>query len=241
LEDLARQVGVAAHAVRLTADLQRARERLVTSREEERRRIRRALYEELEPGLVGLDGHFASLRALIPDAPAAAHELVPPLRRDLRTAIADIRRLVQDLRPPALDELGLVGAIREIAAQMSTGGRLTGTGADPYAPQIVIDAPLDLPLLSAAVEVAAYRIVQAALTSIVQQTQARTCVVRLSITDALYIEVMGDGGSFRANDDDELGLRVIHERAEELGGTCVIETVAAGGTHLQARLPLLKG
>jgi signal transduction histidine kinase len=115
LEDLARQAGVAAHAVRLTNDLQRSRERLVTAREEERRRLRRDLHDGLGAQLAGLNVQSGILRRLIRRDPEAAEELVLELREALRSAIADIRRLVHDLRPPALDEMGLVGALRRLA------------------------------------------------------------------------------------------------------------------------------
>jgi signal transduction histidine kinase len=113
LDDLARQAGIAAHAVRLTADLQRSRQRLVNTREEERRRLRRDLHDGLGPTLAALNLQADVIRNLISSDPAAADALVVEWRTELRAAIANIRRLVYELRPPALDELGLVGAIRE--------------------------------------------------------------------------------------------------------------------------------
>ena len=115
LEDLARQAEVAVHAVRLTDDLQRSRERLVATREEERRRLRRDLHDGLGAQLAGLNVQAGALRRLIPSDPDAADELVVELREELRSAIADIRRLVYDLRPPALDDLGLGVALRQLA------------------------------------------------------------------------------------------------------------------------------
>ena len=119
LDDLAVQAGVAVHAVRLTADLQHSRERLVTAREEERRRVRRDLHDGLGPTLaaavLGLD---ASRRA-VADDPGSAEQLLVDLRTQMQDAITDVRRLVYELRPPALDQLGLVGALREHAARIS--------------------------------------------------------------------------------------------------------------------------
>jgi signal transduction histidine kinase len=122
LEDLARQAEVAVHAVRLTADLQRSREHLVATREEERRRLRRDLHDGLGAQLVGLNVQAGTLRRLIPRDPAAAEELVVELRDELRGAIADIRRLVYDLRPPALDDLGLTEALRRLAERYGSEG-----------------------------------------------------------------------------------------------------------------------
>ncbi len=140
LEDLARQAGGAAHAVRLNADLQRSRERLVTAREEERRRLRRDLHDGLGAQLAGLNVQAGVLRNLIPRDPAAADELVVELRGELRAAIADIRRLVHDLRPPALDELGLESALRRLAERYGEG-----------ALRVRVETPEGLPSLPAAV------------------------------------------------------------------------------------------
>ena len=119
LGDLARQAGVAVPAVRLTADLQRSRERLVTAREEERRRLRRDLHDGLGAQLAGLTrADRRAARAHRRATRTAADALAAELRAELRTAIADIRRLVHGLRPPALDELGLVGALQRLAERI---------------------------------------------------------------------------------------------------------------------------
>ena len=160
LADLARQAGVAVSTVRLTADLQRSRERLVTAREEERRRLRRDLHDGLGAQLAGLTVQTGVLRSLIPKDPAAAEALAGELRGELRTAIADIRRLVHGLRPPALDELGLVGALQRLAERCGADGLV-----------VEVDVPGELPALPAAVEVAAYRIAQEALTNVVRHAR----------------------------------------------------------------------
>jgi len=122
LDDLARQAGIAAHAVLLTADLQRARERLVTAREEERRRLRRDLHDGLGPQLSSQALTIDAIRALMRRDPGSAESLLLDMKQQARDAVADIRRLVYALRPPALDDLGLVGALRETAAQYGQNG-----------------------------------------------------------------------------------------------------------------------
>jgi signal transduction histidine kinase len=125
LEDLARQAGMAAHAVRLTADLKRltvdlqhSRERLVTAREEERRRLRRDLHDGLGPQLASLTLKLETARnRLAHDSLADA--LLSDLAQRTQAAVTDIRRLVYALRPPALDELGLLSALRELTLQYS--------------------------------------------------------------------------------------------------------------------------
>jgi len=250
LDDLARQAGVAVHAVRLTADLQRSRERLVATREEERRRIRRDLHDGLGPHLAALHLQAGVLRSLIPRDPAAAEALVVELRGEIRAAIADIRRLVYELRPPTLDELGLVGAVRARAAQCSPSGAVnaepnsTAPGASGF--QAVVEAPEQLPPLPAAVEVAAYRIVEEALTNAVRHAQARTCIIRLALTEAgdhkesplLRLEIIDDGIGLPADYKAGVGFHSMRERAAELGGTCVIETSSGGGAQVRVHLPL---
>jgi signal transduction histidine kinase len=214
--------------VRLTADLQRSRERLVTAREEERRRLRRDLHDGLGPALASLTLKLDAARNLLARDPAATGALLLELKTQTQTAIADIRRLVYDLRPPALDELGLISAIREHAAR-----DVSATGL-----HVSVEAPDHLPPLPAAVEVAAYRIALEAMTNVVRHAHARQCVIRLSLADALQLEIMDDGLGLAAGRPAGVGLHSMRERAAELGGTCVIGPGPGGGTRVVARLPL---
>jgi signal transduction histidine kinase len=231
LEDLARQVEVAVHAVRLTTDLQHSRERLVATREEERRRLRRDLHDGLGAQLAGLNVQAGALRRLIPRDPDAADELVVELREELRSAISDIRRLVYDLRPPALDDLGLVEALRRLAERYGSEGRKL---------RVSVEAPEDLPNLPAAVEVAVYRVTQEALTNVARHARARTCVVRLVLNEDVALEIVDDGVGIPAQRSAGVGLSSMHERASELGGSCVLQSVPKGGTQVLVRLPLPK-
>jgi signal transduction histidine kinase len=229
LEDLARQAEVAVHAVRLTADLQSSRERLVATREEERRRLRRDLHDGLGAQLAGLNVQAGALRRLIPTDPDAAEEVVVELREELRSAIADIRRLVYDLRPPALDDLGLVEALRRLAERHSSEGEQL---------RVSVEAPEELPSLPAAVEVAVYRITQEALTNVAHHARARSCVVRLAVNDDLALEIVDNGVGIPAQRGAGVGLSSMQERASELGGSCVVHSVPKGGTQVLVRLPL---
>jgi Signal transduction histidine kinase len=231
LDDLARQAGVAAHAVRLTADLQRSREQLVAAREEERRRLRRDLHDGLGPQLASLALKLETARNRMADNPQAA-ALLTDLSGRTQEAVADIRRLVYALRPPALDELGLVMALREGAMQYNQQG-INGLN-------ITFDAPENLPPLPAAVEVAAYRIAQEALTNVVRHAEARTCRVRLRLDESLgllCVEVQDDGKGLLIQRRAGVGLHSMRERAEELGGTLTITSLSTGGTSVLARLP----
>jgi signal transduction histidine kinase len=232
LEGLARQAGVAAYAVRLTTDLQRSRERLVAAREEERRRLRRDLHDGLGAQLAGLNVQAGTLRRLIPRDPTAAAELLVEWRDELRDAIADIRRLVYGLRPPALDDLGLVAALRRLAERY---------GSEGGQPRVLVEAPEDLTHLPAAVEVAVYRIIQEALTNVVRHARAKTCVVRLTVNEDVTMEIVDDGVGIPAERSAGVGLSSMYERAAELGGSCVVESaLQSSGTQVLVRLPLPK-
>ncbi|MBA2691509.1 MAG: GAF domain-containing sensor histidine kinase, partial [Rubrobacter sp.] len=231
LEDLARQAGAAVHAVRLTADLKRSREGIVTAREEERRRLRRDLHDGLGPRLAAQTLKVGSAKSLFPRDPETANMLLEELERDLDGALADIRRLVYNLRPPALDQLGLEGAIRESASQY-----------DSEKMGVAFRGPENVRSLPAAVEVAAYRISQEALANAARHASAKNCAVRLSMTsDILELEISDDGVGVPDDRRIGVGLSSMRERAEELGGTCGVEAAPGGGTRVFAKIPLPEG
>ena len=227
LETIARQAGVAAYNVRLTQDLQRSRERLVTTREEERRRLRRDLHDGLGPVLAAMSFKLDAVHNLADRDPDAVKKIATELKSQMQDALADIRRIAYNLRPPALDELGLVGALKEHIASCNQAQRV----------QITLEAP-EVPLLPAAVEVAAYRIALEAMTNVSRHAGARHCYVRLSLPGDLCLEVIDDGHGLPSAVRAGVGLRSMRERAEELGGSCRAEVLPQGGTGVMARLPL---
>lgn len=229
LDDLTRQVGVAAHAALLTEDLRTSRERIVAAREEERRRLRRDLHDGLGPALAAIGMRAEAAEGLVATDPEASERLLAELRHEVAAAVVDIRRLVDGLRPPAIDDLGLVGALRLAADGL--------TGAGPTRVSIVSDDTL--PELPAAVEVAAYRIASEAMTNAVRHAAAATCSVRLVGGDDLVVTVEDDGRGLPAERRDGVGLPSMQERAAELGGECSVEPGPTGGTRVVARLPLL--
>jgi signal transduction histidine kinase len=237
LEDLARQAGVAVHALRLrdeavglAADLQRSREELVTTREEERRRLRRDLHDGLGPQLASLTMKAEAARDALATEPTLTEALLAEIIDQTQASVADIRRLVYALRPPALDDLGLLDALRANAAQHNFAK-----------PRVTIDAPKDLSPLPAATEVATYRIVQEALANVARHSGARTCSVRIDLDgDTLCIEVTDDGRGFPEERNAGVGLTSMRERAAELGGALAIEHLSTGATRVRARLPVVK-
>jgi signal transduction histidine kinase len=224
--DLAPHVAAAVHAVGLTEELQGARRRLVGLREEERRRIRRDLHDGLGPALAGLNFTLDAVRNVAPSDLERADGLLASATDQVQTMIGDVRRLIYGLRPPALDELGLVAALRGLAAREG-----------PGVTRIHVEAPEAVPPLEAALEVATYRIAQEALTNVARHAGARTCTVRLSLEPtALVLEVADDGRGF-SQSGTGVGLHTMRERAAELGGTCTIASTTGAGTTITARLP----
>ena len=227
LRDLARQLGGALHARLLREDLQRARERLVLAREEERRRLRRDLHDGIGPALAGLTLKTETARALLPPGTDGASRQLHDLGEEIRRTVVDVRRLVEGLRPPALDELGLAGACAQAVERLTAGADLTAS----------VNVGDDLPALPAAVEVAAYRIVVEAVTNTVRHARARYCQVSIDHSEAaLAIAITDDGAGLRPPDHYGHGLAIMRERAEELGGTVTV-TDASPGVTVQARLP----
>jgi two-component system NarL family sensor kinase len=237
LRNIARQTGTAVHAVRLTDDLLRSRQELITAREEERRRIQRDLHDGLGATLAAFNLEAAILRRSIRSDPDTAEALVDDLRQDILDTIEEIRHPDYELRPPILDQLGLAEAVRLQAEQCSRPEALIEAPL-----QISVEAPESLPNLPAAVEVAAYRITQEALTNVVNHAAARHCVVRIDVGEGLHLEVVDDGVGISngSRNSRGLGLNSMRERAEELGGACLVEPVTEGGTRVLAFLPLLE-
>jgi two-component system, NarL family, sensor kinase len=228
LDLLAAPIGVALQAVRLSEQLRESRTRIVAAREEERRRLRRDLHDGLGTALTAVTLKADAAHNLKSVDPQRSGQLLLDLRADLTAAIADIRRLVYDLRPPDLDELGLTGALLQRAEQ---------SWRRPDASFVVtIDAPDPLPLLPAAIEVAAYRIATEAVTNTLRHGDASSCQVSLRVDDALHLEIT-DNASGRSPWRHGVGLRSMHERAAELGGSLTAGPTDQGG-RVHALLPL---
>ena len=226
IADLAPQVAAAVHAVGLAHELQAARRRLVELREEERRRIRRDLHDGLGPALAGLTFTLDAVHNLAASDRERANALLASATEQTQTMIGDVRRLIYELRPPALDELGLVESLRGIASR-ETSVPIT----------VIAEAPEASPPLPAAVEVAAYRIVQEALTNVARHARARSCTLQISVQpDAVLLEIADDGQGI-VQRPAGVGLQTMQERAAELGGSCTFTSAPGAGTTVTVRLP----
>jgi signal transduction histidine kinase len=226
LEDIARQAGTAVYAARLTTDLQHARERLITAREEERRRLRRDLHDGLGPQLATLTVKVSAAQNLLHHNPNAAEKLLAEVKSEAQNAIQEIRQVVEGLRPSALDQFGLLSALQEFVAQNNNGRT-----------QIYLHAPDSLPHLPASTEVAAYRIAVEAITNCLRHSRAYHCTVQLAVNDHLTLHIRDDGVGLPPIYQSGVGLASMRERAEELGGSFTILS-ADGSTVVTAVLPL---
>jgi len=232
LRDLARQIGVVAHAVLLAADLEQARLRLVTERGEARRQLASDLHDGVGHKLVGLTRQIERTLTAMPDGPAQVRGLLTDLERQLVAVTGDVRSLAHQLFPPELALLGLAGALREFAETYSS-------------LSVIVEAPETWPPLPAEIETAAYYIALEALTNVDKHAQARTCRLRLrwlptpstGQPSRLEMEIVDDGQSLVDDRPHGLGLLSMRARATELGGTCQIEPRPGGGTAVIVRLP----
>jgi signal transduction histidine kinase len=227
LADVVRQAAAAARTGQLADELQRSRLRLVTAVEDERRRLRNELHDGLGPTMAAIASRVDTARILAARSPEAADRMLGQAREEITGMLAEVRRLVHGLRPPALDDVGLAGAIRQQVERL-----------DAPAPRFVVESSPGLSRLPAAVEVAAYRIVSEAVTNVVRHAFATTCTVRLDVADGvLVVEVDDDGTGIPPAVEAGVGLVSLRERAAELGGRCWV-TAAGGGTTVRAELPV---
>ncbi|MGR6965074.1 sensor histidine kinase [Geodermatophilus sp. URMC 61] len=227
LADVVRQAAAAARAGALAAELQASREQLVAAREEERRRLRRDLHDGLGPTLGAVVLRIDTARNLAAGRPEESDRLLRQARDDVAAALTDVRRLVHDLRPPALDDLGLAGAVAQQAERL-------------LAPRVAVTVDAeDTADLPAAVEVAAYRIASEALANVARHASATRVRVTLARDDegALVVTVADDGVGIAPGAPAGVGLVSLRERAAELGGRSTVECPSTGGTVVRAVLP----
>jgi signal transduction histidine kinase len=230
VEELTGPLGLAVGWVRLARELRRSSVAIVSAREEERRRLRRELHDGLGPALTGVSLGLRTAVRQLERAPDAA-TLRPPRQLLERAAdevdalVIEVKRIVRDLRPTALDQLGLLDAVAEF----------TRNFADELDIEVSMPTePLDLP---AAVEVATYRIVTEAVTNVVRHAQAARCWLTITAGDAVDIDVVDDGVGVGGGVPAGVGWTAMRERAAELGGSVQVTAHDPHGTHVHVRLP----
>jgi len=239
LQNLARQAGVVVRNAQLTADLQRSRQNLVTAREEERHRLRRDLHDGIGPAMAGLTLKLDAAKDLVISSLGSgkkeeleeAVQLLTELKSQTQETVQSIRHIVHTLRPPSLDVLGLVPALQAHFGQVATPRSLN-------IQMTTMPRSTDFPRLSAAVEVAVYRIVLEAVTNVINHAQAGVCNVSLTLEKGnLKMDIEDDGIGLPKTSNHGIGLNSMRERAEELGGWFELSS-SPQGTRVCAEIPI---
>jgi signal transduction histidine kinase len=224
LGDVAQRAGALLGSASMFHDLERSREGLVAAREEERRRLRRDLHDSIGPRLAAMAMQLDSITDRLAPHDQELAARAATLTEQLRGTVRDVRHVVDDLRPPALDDVGLETALRQLV--------------EPLSPTVALDA-VPLPPLPAATEVAAYRIAAEAVTNAVRHSGCSVCRLRLHPEGPwLVVEVCDDGRGIRPGTTPGIGLQSIRERAAEVGGRLEVTDAEGGGTVVRAQLPL---
>jgi signal transduction histidine kinase len=227
LADLARHSGVAARVAGLLSDLRAAQQRLLITREAERDRIHRDLHDGVGPSLVGLTLQLEVAAEMAEGSPLGT--ILRRLHGEAARATEDVRRMVRDLRPADLEELGLPAAVAAAAARLGSSG----------GPRFELDCTTRLPELSQEVEDAAYKICLEAMSNALRHSEAPQCVVRLrrGNEEGLEVEVADDGLGMSGHQPRGTGLRSMRERAQAVGGSLTIDSRPGGGTRVLFSVP----
>ncbi len=227
LTQICGQAAPALHSARVVRDLIDARSRIVYAREEERKRLRRDLHDDLAPTFAGLGLTAAAVETYSRLGDERAVDAAARLVAGLRAATRQLRDVAYDLRPPVLDDRGLVAAIEE---------RLSAPGS---VPAIRVDAPPERLELPAAVESAALRIVQEAVTNVRRHAAASVCVITVTVNGGmLRLSISDDGVGIPDRFVGGMGMRSMAERAGEVGGELSAAPAPKGGTLVRASLPV---
>ncbi len=230
LDQLTGPLSLAVGWVRLAADLRRSSVAIVSAREEERRRLRRDLHDGIGPALTGVSLGLRTAvrqieRSASADAVSPARALLERVADEVDSVVVELKRIVRDLRPTALDQLGLVGAVAEFTRTVDHDLQIHLT---------LPPAPVELP---AAVEVAIYRIVTEAVTNVVRHARAASCWLTIAAGTTVEIDVVDDGIGIGDGAAAGVGLTAMRERASELGGTVSLLPNDPRGTRVHVRLP----
>jgi signal transduction histidine kinase len=228
---LAPHVALAVRAAALTAELDRSRGQVLAAALAERERLRQDLHDGMGPALSGLALGLEAAQSLLGTDPAATSQILSRTRAEADRAVTEIRRIIDDLRPDALDQAGLAGALHAYSQLVSARGPLT---VDVTAQDFQDHGAA--PRIDPRIEAAAYRITQEAITNVVRHSGASKCSVGLTFNDGLGIDIRDNGHGIPAPQADGVGLASIRQRAESCGGTLSIST-SATGTRLTVCLP----
>lgn len=217
---------------RFVDDLRKSRERLVLAQAEERHRLRRDIHDGLGPLLAAVAMHADVEMMQLDRSPEALHETLGKVRSTAGAAITDVRRIIEDLRPAALTELGLLGALDAFCLLRST----------PETSVVVFAYDADLPYAAPGVEVAVYRVATEAVTNALYHGEATEVRVALTARGGwLEVLVADNGHGWDVNSiSTGVGIPAMRERTAEIGGTLSIES-GSSGTTVHASFSVTEG
>jgi signal transduction histidine kinase len=232
LTDLVRHAAPALNALRLAAELGQSQQRVVRAAAEERQRVQRDLHDGIGPSLAGLTLRVGAARVQLgEDDLSGVASALADVEQRLGDCTAEVRRLLLRLRSPLLDSLGLAGALRHQAEQLTAGSL-----------QMIVTAPAALADLPAAVEEAALAIATEAMTNVVRHAGATRCQTDVAVRPGpvrpgLELTVRDDGRGIPAQAAEGIGIRSMRQRAAELGGTFAVSGQRGAGTTVRICLP----
>ncbi|HET7689171.1 MAG TPA: GAF domain-containing sensor histidine kinase [Nocardioidaceae bacterium] len=226
-EAMAPLLAAVLHAVRLAEELREEKVRAVAATQAERGRLRQELHDGLGPALTGIG---LGLDALAPNVSEKQSPMVARLRSEVASSLDETRRIIDDLRPGALDGADLATALRRRAERVRDAGTLA----------LEVSAPQALPGLPPTVATAAFRIAEEAIANVVRHAHASSAEVHLVLVgDVLVLEITDDGIGYTGPREGGVGVGSMEERATRLGGRLSITSAGSGlGTRVRAELPL---
>lgn len=244
LATLSAQAAVAIANVLLYEEVQRKEElrgellqKVITAQEEERKRVARELHDETGQSLSTVIVGISAVENSLPKDMAPVKEHLSRIKSMMTQALTDIRKLILDLRPSVLDDLGLAAALRWYAKS-----HLEASGVD-----VTLETRrLDRKRFPPEMEIALFRIVQESINNIVKHAGASQARLRLELSDnAVFLEVEDNGQGFdihevRMSRDRARGLGILgmQERVALFGGKFHIESHAGRGTRIRVEVPL---
>lgn len=209
---------------------------LTTAQEAERSRLARELHDEIVQQLIALGHSVERAQRLLEREPAQAIERLQSTRAHITVLVQELRTIISDLRPPALEELGLLPAV-ELLLQ-------SGSDADP---EVMVTVEGEEQRLAPQSELAVFRILQEAWNNIRRHAEARTADFHFAYTpEGLVVTISDDGRGFvppneqpneQQTPDGHWGLRGMRERAELTGGTLAVTTQSGQGTRVEVFIP----
>ena len=227
---------------RLIEKLEATRSELATAERQagvssERQRLAREIHDTLAQGFTSIVMHLEAAESSLPPEATVTHHHLNQARQTARDSLGEARRLVWALRPESLTQASLSEALERVTKRWSEASGIaahtTVTGT-PHA-------------LRPEIEVTLLRIAQEALANVLKHAQAKQVMLTLSyMNDEVTLDVLDNGIGFdpdaiasqcAGKTDQGFGLKGMHERVEELGGTLLIESAPGGGTTLAVSVP----